>query len=140
MGKPTQGGAMAPKLTPQQLNAMQRQAVLSQSVEMIQQIYSQQIASPAANPVVNIQPRNVGLIKKFIVEVTGTLSAVVNNLAISDFGASNLLSQIQFTDLNNNVRVNTAGWHLAILGSVQETFSCCWCVCNGFCRHFQTGC
>jgi hypothetical protein len=120
MGKPTQGGAMAPKLSPQQLNAMQRQAVLSQSVEMIQQIYSQQIASPAANPVVNIQPRNVGLIKKFIVEVTGTLSAVVNNLAISDFGASNLLSQIQFTDLNNNVRVNTAGWHLAILEAFKK--------------------
>ena len=31
----------------------------------------------------------------------------------------NVLSQVQFTDLNNNVRINTAGWHLGLFDSLK---------------------
>lgn len=107
--------AGAQKLTPEQANALQRQAVLAQSVEMIQPIFSQLIAAPTVNPTLNIPVRNVGLVKKFIVEITANVAAVVNNLTLSDFGLMNLLSNVQFTDLQNNVRINTTGFHLALL-------------------------
>ena len=106
-----------PQVSPAQLNMMQRQAVLSASVEMTQQIFSQTIAAPTlGNNVLNIVPRNVGLIKRFIVEIAG--SAIENgtaNTSATVLGLANLLSNVSFFDLNNNQRINTTGWHLAIL-------------------------
>lgn len=108
------------KLTPAQLNMMQRQAVLAQSVEMTQQIYSATSAAIPGAPVA-VNPRNVGLVKRFIVEVTAT---VTNNdgavdATLTDFGLSNLFSNVTFIDLQNNTRINTAGWHLAVLQTLK---------------------
>jgi hypothetical protein len=64
--------------------------------------------------VVLVTPRNVGLIKKFIVEISGTYTSV-GAAAATAFGLSNLLTNVTFTDLNNNQRINTIGPHLAIL-------------------------
>lgn len=103
----------------QQLNAAQRQLVLAQSVNMTQQIASVTLPSNSAvaAPIL-INPRNVGLIKRFIIEISGTVNnADANVAALTDFGLSNLISNIQFTDLNNNQRVNTSGWHLNMLQS-----------------------
>ena len=64
------------QMTPQQINALQRQTVLRQAVEMRQVIYSNTIATlSSGNNVINIPPRNVGLVKKFIVEISGTATA-----------------------------------------------------------------
>ena len=111
------GSQGTPQISPAQLNMMQRQAVLQSSVEMTQQIFSQTIAAPTAgNNVLNVIPRNVGMIKRFIVEITG--SAIENgtaNTSATILGLANLLSNVSFFDLNNNQRINTTGWHLAIL-------------------------
>lgn len=107
-------------VNPVQLNSMQRAAVLGSSVEMIQQIFSTTMATvTGGNSTINIPPRNVGLIKKFIVEISGTYTSV-GAAAATAFGLANILTNVTFTDLNNNQRINTNGPHLAILKQVKN--------------------
>lgn len=114
-GRSVSGGAAGSGVPPAQLNLLQRQVVLANSVEMIQSIFSTTIAAlGTGNNVVNITPRNVGLIKKFIVEISGTYTST-GAAASTAFGLANLIQNIQFSDLNNNQRINTNGPHLAIL-------------------------
>lgn len=116
---------MADQMSPaqlQQINMAARMAVLSNAVEMTQQISSQSVV-PATQNILNIVPRNVGLIKGFIVEVTGTLTNGAGSTATqTPFGAANVLSNITFQDLNNQVRINTTGWHVAMLNSAKQGF------------------
>ncbi len=125
-GRPVRGGAGggAGSPNPQQLNMMQRSAVLANSVEMIQQIFSTTLSGTltSGNATVNVVPRNVGLIKKFIVEISGTYNNTDGAAAstATAFGLSNLLSSVIFSDLNNNQRINTLGPHLAILKQVKH--------------------
>lgn len=110
--------------TPAQINAQARSFINALAVPREQPIFSTTYtASGAQNisqtqPVVSIQPRMVGLIRKFIVQLQCTItngSAV--QIDLTDFGPSNLLSQIQFQDLQNNTRIQTTGWHLAALNT-----------------------
>jgi len=105
--------------TPQAINARVRAALLAQAVEMKQVIFSGILsaAQAAGNAPINIVPRSVGLLKKFIVEISGTANNTdgANAATISDIGLDNLLAAVNgvvFTDLQNNVRLQTAGWHL----------------------------
>lgn len=74
-------------------------------------------AQMAGTAPVNIVPQAVGLVKKFIIEITGTANntdaAAVANL--SDLGLANLISQIVFNDTQSNTRIQTTGWHLDLL-------------------------
>lgn len=109
------GSAGGAQVNPVALNMAQRQAVLASAVEMKQQIFSQTFATLGAGAnTINITPRNVGLVKKFIVEISGTYTSV-GAAALTQFGLANLLQNVQFSDLNNNQRINTNGPHLAIL-------------------------
>lgn len=134
MAKGNAPAASGPKLTPQQLNAMQRLAVLQKAVEMKQQIFATTVAAPlTSGGLINVVPRNVGLVKKFIIEVSGTVNntdAAVD-ATLTDFGVANLLSNVTFTDLNNNVRINTSGWHLTQLASAKRK--------QPYCGAFQVG-
>lgn len=104
-----------------QVNQQQRSAVLSNAIEMKQVIYSKSI-DPAAETVVNVAPRNVGLIKGFIISVTGTVdnTSADTGSTRSQFGSANILRQVKFSDLNNNERVSVPGWHLAMLNSARQ--------------------
>lgn len=105
---------------PMALNLAQRNAVLANAVEMKQLIQSISV-QPSQQSVINVQPRNVGLIKGFIIEVSGTLTNGATDTANrTQFGAANILRNIQFSDLNNNVRVNVPGWYLALLDSARQ--------------------
>lgn len=114
------GGGGGSTASPSAINRSQRMAVLQSSVEMIQQIYSATLAAGMTQ--VNVPPRNVGLVKKFIVNISGTANNTdgANAANLSDLGLSNLLSQVVFTDLNNNVRIQTAGWHLGLLQALKN--------------------
>src|SRR5258708_20716222 len=113
------GGGGGGNASPASINRAQRMAVLHNAIEMTQQIFSQQLQ--AGQLQVNIAPRNVGLVKKFIINIQGTANNTGGaNALLSDFGLSNILSQVVFTDLNNNVRVQTAGWHLALLQALKN--------------------
>ena len=105
-----------------QLNLQARAAVLLNSVEMVQQIFSASF-DPTTQNIVNVVPRNVGLVKGFIVKVTGTLtSGHVGTATRTGLGAMNLLQNITFQDLNNNTRHNSPGWHFGLVNSARMGF------------------
>src|SRR5580658_9118568 len=82
------GGGSA---SPSAINRAQRMAVLQNSVEMIQQIFSATLA--AGTTTVNVPPRNVGLVKKFLVKITGTSNNTGGSgtSSLTDIGLANLL-------------------------------------------------
>jgi P3 major capsid protein len=114
--------------SPAQLNQIARAAIKARAVLMTQQIFSATYGSGGGTvdvstlqPVVNVIPRNVGLIKGFWVQITGTFlnPDTTDSSDLSDFGPANILSQIQFNDLNNNTRIQTTGWHMAFINSIK---------------------
>ena len=118
--------AAGPSASPQQLNRQQRAMVLAAAVPMKQQIFSQTLtASQAAGQApISIAPRNVGLVRKFIIEIAGTFNNLAGAAAnITDIGLANLLSQVVFTDLQNNQRIQTTGWHLHFIKSAKHRWA-----------------
>lgn len=114
---------MADPITPAQMmqqNSLQRQAVLSNAVEMTQNIAPLSIL-PSQQNIISIQPRPVGLIKGFLVEVTATLkNGATDACTRTGGGSGNLVTNFTFNDLNNNVRINTSGRHMAIINSARQ--------------------
>lgn len=114
-------GSAAPQMSPQQANAAASQMVRSYATEMKQQIYSQNIIGTIPGQIINIPFRNVGLIKRFIVEITASLApAAAETLTRTAFGPSAILSNVQLADLSNQTRINTDGWHLHQLATVRR--------------------
>lgn len=118
---------MAKPTAPQQINwdeydIAAQNAIRANGVEMFQQISSQTV-TPSSQNVLNIVPQNVGLIRGFVVVVSGTLANTGGSQANrTQFGAANALTNVQFNDLQNNVRINTSGAHLAMLASAKNGF------------------
>lgn len=113
---------MASAPDPYVINMAQRNALLGNSVLMKQLIDSRTI-NPLTQPIVNIPTRNVGLIIGFLVEVSGGVTNGITNTATrTGFGSANALRNITFTDLNNVQRINTTGYHLAMLNSARQGF------------------
>ena len=114
--------ASAPSVDPRMLNASQRAIITGNAQRMVQPIYSQTF-NPNNTPTINIQPRPVGLITGFIVQVTG---GITNGAATAanrtGLGSANAVQNITFTDLNNVQRINTSGGHLALLNSARQGF------------------
>ena len=101
-------------------NMNARRSILNTAVDTWQQIHSQGYV-PANGNIVNVPVRNVGLIKGFLVQVSGTLNntgaATANR---TELGACNLLSGVVFTDLSNTVRIQTSGWHIHFINSAKQ--------------------
>jgi len=111
--------APATQMSAQQQNALARALVLANSIDRFQSVYAQTVNATQQN-VINIAPRNVGLIKGFWVELTATLNNTGAGVAtLTELGPTNLLSQIVFTDLQNNTRIQTSGWHLSAVNSAR---------------------
>jgi hypothetical protein len=112
----------APKMTPQQQDAIATRAILASAVDRIQNVATQQVF-PASNPQLLIQPINVGLIKRFIIVVTGHIANTgATPISLTDYGLANIFGQggVQYIDLNNYLRVNTSGAHLSMLASAKR--------------------
>lgn len=108
----------------QQLTAINLQArglIVQNALLMTQKIQTLAV-NPATQNVVTLQPRNVGLIRGFFVEIDGTLAntGVTTAATRTNFGMANALTNVQFTDLNNITRINTSGRHLANLNIVRS--------------------
>src|ERR1035437_7712087 len=102
---------------PWQINAAQRHQVLSQSVRRKQQISSTTFNPANGNLYTCNQILAVGLLLRFYVEVECTYAQLTEALSVAtatDFGAMNSLSNVQFTDLQNNQRHNCTGLQLAL--------------------------
>jgi hypothetical protein len=112
------------QLTPQQQNMMARAAVISQALDMRLPIYSQTFtaaASQGPGTVINVPPRNVGLIKRFVIEVSGSITPVSGNpCTLTALGGGNFFDQVVMTDLSNQQRISTTGWHLAAVSSAKR--------------------
>lgn len=114
-------GSAAPQMSPAQANANASGLVRAYAQEMKQQIYSQTLTGTIPGQVVNIPFRNVGLIKRFIVKINMTLAqSAAETLTRTPLGPSNILSNVQLTDLSNTTRINTDGWHLHQLATVRR--------------------
>lgn len=121
--------AGAPQLTAQQAyaqavnqNMAARAAILSYGVKRTQQIFSAAF-NPVQQTVVNVAPQNVGLIQGFLVEVDGNISTTAGGAVTrTEYGVSNLLSNITFADLSNYIRHNTTGWHMSFVNSAKQGF------------------
>lgn len=105
-------------------NANNRRAIVDNCMPMMQPLQTQSIAGTvtSSNNVLTFQPRLTGLLLGFLIEVNATVNnsgaATANR---TNGGAANVLSRIQFTDLSNQTRVNTNGYHLALLNSIKNT-------------------
>ena len=122
MATPNVPAQAAPKMTPQQQDRLATQAILASAVDRIQLVAAEQVF-PASNPVLIVQPINVGLIKRYTIVVSGTITnSGTTTIALTDFGLANLFGQggVQYTDLNNYLRVNTSGQHLTLLAGAKR--------------------
>lgn len=109
-------------MNPQQANILARNMIVGGAVKRTQQIFSQVVDVSSQN-VINVVPRNVGLILGFIVQVSTNVAvagATGTALTKTPFGPYNLLKSVNYVDLQNNTRINTAGWHLGLLNSVRS--------------------
>lgn len=108
--------------TPQQ-NAAQNLAIraniLQNAIPVMQNVRSGSMTYTAGVPTtVNMQASNVGLIRRFYLVLSGTVNCAATYTATPTlFGLPNLVSNIQFTDQNNRLRVNTSGIHLHYVAS-----------------------
>ncbi len=121
-------GSSAPTYTPAQQAAMtntnNRTNIIAYGVERLQPLPPMSV-DPANQTVINIQPQNVGLVRGFLVKVNGTIRNTNTGasgvaLALTEFGASNVLKNIGFTDTNNQVRHQTQGWHVGLINSAKQ--------------------
>jgi len=113
----------AQQLSPAQQNAVNRQLVLANAINEWLPIYTQTFTS-GVGTVINVPLRNVGLVKRFVVEISGNVGVgAAETQTLTQFGISNFLSNILLTDLSNQTRINTAGWHLHLLATAKRQFA-----------------
>jgi hypothetical protein len=98
-----------------------RRAVISQAIDMYQTIYANTITSGAGS-VINIPLRNVGLVKRLLVRVRATVVGSTSGglLTLTKYGIGNFFSNVILTDLSNQQRINTSGWHLAMVQTAKR--------------------
>jgi hypothetical protein len=104
-----------------QANTIARSLITSRAIKMTQTIYTNTI-NPTTQQVVQIPIRNVGLVLGWWVEINISTAdpGAGSNFALTPFGPANILQQIVLTDLNNNVRIQTSGWHLHFVNSAKK--------------------
>lgn len=112
--------ASAPQMTPQQANMLNRQACIRQGVDMWQQIF-QQTSTAGVGAIINLPLRNVGLIKRLYIRVAAEITTPATDThTLTSLGLANFFSNITFTDLSNQTRINTSGWHLMMVSSAKR--------------------
>lgn len=103
------------------MNSAARLLVNRKAIQMRQQIMSTTFTNPGSNTTLTIQPRYVGLIKRFFVECLFTITNTsAHLLSLTNLNVSNFLSNITLTDLSNLQRINTPGWHVHLIQSVKN--------------------
>lgn len=112
--------AAQPQYTSAQ-NFAARQAILQSAREMWQISNTNTIAAPIQGVQQNIALRNIGMCKRLLLEVTGTVAASgAETQNLTKWGLANIFSQVIVTDLANYNRIQTNGWHLYTLASVRR--------------------
>jgi len=123
-------GSQTMAVSPQQQNLMTRQLLLQggnvaniyypPSVDMWQQLNPILPSAVGPGSVITIQLRNVGLVKRLVVQLNAQITAATSDQTLTPLGLPNLVSNVTFVDLGNNTRINTTGWHLYLVSSVKR--------------------
>lgn len=111
-----------PAQNPVAVNAQQRGIVLANAIDRWQIIFQQTFtAANLAGTVVNVPVKNVGLIKRFVVQVLATVTrAAAETQTRTPWGPANFFSQIVLNDLDNYTRIQTTGWHVFGVSSARR--------------------
>src|SRR5262245_11665338 len=124
--------AAAPQqMSPQQQNAMVRQLILRggvlgqiyypPSVDMWQQLNPILPASVGPGSVITIQLRNVGLVKRLVVELSAQVNAGATSVqTLTALGLANVVWNATLIDHGNNTRISSTGWQLHAVSSVKR--------------------
>lgn len=108
-----------PQPSKSDVNAQIRSLVLRKSIERMLPLTAVGLtaAQAAGTTPVNITPNPAGLLKKFIIEISGTANNTdgANTANLSDIGLGNLIQSIQLIDTQSVTRSQTTGWHLDFL-------------------------
>lgn len=121
----------APQMSPAQQNAVARNLILRggqigdtyfpPAIDVWQPQNPILPSSPAPGSVLTFNLRNVGLVKRLIVQFKATVTAgATTTQTLSKLGLANFISNITFFDLGNNQRINTTGWHLTAVSSAKR--------------------
>jgi hypothetical protein len=122
------GASSAPssRMSLDQYNSLARQQLINQSILKKQIIYTFTGDPATIGNQLNIGGnfvRMAGLLTRFLVEVTATFSEIGGSTCTAtEIGAANLLSNIQFTDLQNNQRHNCPGVQLALTSGMKRHY------------------
>lgn len=119
---------MAENGNPIQSNAMARAMLIpgpnTQTVRRVQQISSTTINDYVAGQqrAITIQPAPVGIITRFLVEITATIgnSGGAETQTRVQNGAAAILSNVQYVDTSNQTRINCPGWYLNQLSMIRR--------------------
>jgi len=75
----------------------------------------------APGSIITVPFRNAGLITRFIVKISATITAgATTTQTLTKIGLANFLSQIVLNDFSGIQRHNTTGWHLSYLASAKR--------------------
>lgn len=87
------------------------------------QLAGSQTVFPASNPQYILQPINVGLVLRYIIEVAGTITNTGSTtISLTDNGLANVFGPggVVYIDLNNYQRINTSGLHLTLVSNAKR--------------------
>lgn len=102
-------------------NAMARDSILRSAVDMWLPISANTLSGTLPGQVVNIPLRNVGLAKRLVLKLSGSFAqGAAETQTQTKLGISNAVSNVTLTDLQNQQRVNTSGWHLHYLATARR--------------------
>ena len=102
-------------------NLAARNAVLANSIEMIQNLNDGVgTYNPANTTVITLKPIMAGLTKGFYINVSvDIVNLGTNTLYLTEQGISQIFSSIILTDTNSIQRINTDGFHVAMLNAIR---------------------
>jgi hypothetical protein len=106
------GSGSKAKMTPAQQNAYARQLIFRNAKPIFQKVASKTFTNVATgNNVFTVNPLQIGFVRRFLVEVTATLSNTDSSHVANEvgFGVDNLISNVTFTDFTGNPRHNASG-------------------------------
>ena len=115
---PTNNGG---NMSATQANALARSLITARAVKMTQNIFSNTI-NPQNTQQVQVPFRNVGLVLGFHVDIAIAIAdnGAGNTYSLTPFGPANVVQQFVLTDLNNNVRIQTTGWHCHFVNTAKK--------------------
>jgi hypothetical protein len=107
------GSTKQGQMSPLQQNAAARSLIFSRAKPILQLVTTKTFATltPGTAAQVVVNPLQVGFLRRFLVEITGTITNTTSGVALSKTanGTSNLLKNVTFNDFTGNPRHNCSG-------------------------------